>query len=71
MKTVREHIQDLPEDIREKFVANCDTEGYLEKVEPDLSNCIKGGFVWKYSPEGLWYWDEVYEDCLNGKYQTT
>jgi hypothetical protein len=58
MKTIREWYNELPEEVREKALANT-AEDELDTMEPDLYNALAGMFWWEETPEGFLYWAEV------------
>lgn len=63
MKTVEQWAQELPEDVREKFLANMvrdNGEIGLKLISPSLGHAIAGFFVWRKSPEGHDYWSDIY-----------
>lgn len=65
MKTVYEWAQELPENVREKFLANVveqEGERRLEYKALSLSNAIEGSFTWHESPEGFDFWNDIYSE---------
>lgn len=68
MKTVQEWAQELPEDVREKFLANVIEqrgEEWLKLEFENLSDVISGIFFWIDSPEGDEYWREIRNKLLS------
>lgn len=64
MKTVEEWAQELPEDVREKFLANVmRTHGgnALKWQISRLSSAIYLNFSWTNSPEGGDFWLNIHD----------
>ena len=64
MKTVEEWAQELPEDVREKFLTNVvrvHGENGLKLKESSLSSAILGLFTWYKSPEDDDYWYNIHK----------
>ena len=65
MKTIREHLESLPEPYRTQALENMRPEKAL--VFPSM-NCrgeaLTLAFDWERSPEGYLYWEERYEHEL-------
>lgn len=64
MKTVEEWAQELPEDVREKFLANVvrvHGEDVLKWKFSFLSGAIGDTFYWKESLEGHDFWNDIHE----------
>lgn len=57
-KTIREWADELPPDVREKFLANLDDK-YGTFAATTLTNAILGAFLWFKTPEGNDYWKNV------------
>lgn len=62
MKTIREWLETLPDDIRDRALANVNAqraELHMDLVEPSLSEAVHGAFSWLLTPEGCDYWFNV------------
>jgi hypothetical protein len=55
MKTTKEWIDTLPQDIKERAYNHTENDR-LENLEPSLSEAIFGAFVWSEKPEGHKFW---------------
>jgi len=63
MKTTKEWIDELPEDIRERAYKYTE-EYWLKKNSTTLSACLSGAFIWDGTPEKHYFWLLV----SNGKF---
>ncbi len=62
MKTIREHLNDLPEPYRTEALANNKNQSSWDKVkEDDISEALLGAFNWLDTPQGYDYWSNFYE----------
>lgn len=74
MKTVRKWADHLPEPIRTQFLENWIATGHdIDKVEfGSIAKAIEGDifnwFVWKSTPQGLDYWDNIHKQALRGRF---
>lgn len=62
MKTIREWLEALPPDIRERALANVKAQRRgrtLASKQPDLEDAILTLFIWHVTPEGFRYWNDV------------
>lgn len=63
-KTIREWLSELPEPERTQALENMMNDlGCVEM--PSMSGAIKTAFRWAMSPEGMNYWNEIYERYRN------
>lgn len=72
-KTIGYYINQLPDGIRQKAIANITvqigehlTEGYLKYKHPKVKSvamAVKGAFNWGRSPEGEGYWFKIWTQC--------
>lgn len=58
MKTIREWLNDLPEDIRVRAFRNAKPE-LIELEKSNLERALSGAFVWSDTIEGHEFWDLV------------
>lgn len=63
MKTIREHLQDLPEPARSLALANMWWERADDRVQ-DPRKAIWDAFLWYRSPQGYKYWQQIYDNIL-------
>jgi hypothetical protein len=56
MKTIRQHLETLPEPIRSKAMRNLISG---EDVRPSIRTALFAAFPWGGTPEGFDFWDEV------------
>lgn len=64
MKTVEEWAQELPEDVRDKFLANVVEQrgkNYLKHKIKTLSDVIIHSFVWFVTPEKDNFWRNIHK----------
>ena len=62
MKTIREWLNELPEDVRDKAIANTDEDILGERPNyPFLRHALIRAFNWDESPEGHVYWYNMAE----------
>lgn len=64
MKTVQEWAQELPEDVREKFLANVVKQRgkiFLKWEYHRLSGAISLAFGWPNSIGGYDFWNNIYK----------
>lgn len=59
MKTRLQWFNELPKDISEMAIANSRTGG-LHLDNSSMSYAIGGAFCWADSPEGMKYWQSIY-----------
>jgi hypothetical protein len=63
MKTIEQHLQELPEQVRDRALANMWWEDkdnkYLTAIE-----ALRNAFNWSRSPEKYWFWYNVETDLL-------
>jgi hypothetical protein len=64
-RTAREWAELLPEDVKKRFLNNCQR---LDMECKSLSEAIVSGFTWSASPEKDPYWIEVHTKARNNKY---
>ena len=62
-KTIREHLQDLPEPARSQALHNMWWEDSENKMM-DPKKALYSAFNWSRSPEGYKYWKEVSDKLL-------
>ena len=62
MKKVKEWLNELPEEYREKAIGYLDAgEFYNGDISAhNLKEAICIAFIWTLTAEGYWYWDNVY-----------
>ena len=63
MKTIREHLNSLPEPYRTEAFNNIIAQrntGVLDLIENDIKLALLGSFEFNLSKEGLDYWFELY-----------
>lgn len=67
MKTIREHLDSLPEPHRSQALVNLDRDypAIGEKQRLTASAAILDAFPWAESPEGHYYWLGLYTDLTN------
>jgi len=58
MKTVREWLNELPEEIRERAIRNAEASGWVNAGCMRAGDAIGCAFHWKGSPEGELFWNE-------------
>jgi hypothetical protein len=62
MKTIREHLNDLPEPYRTEALANNRHQFNWDVVyEDDVSEAILGAFNWSDTPQGYEYWSKFHD----------
>jgi hypothetical protein len=61
MKTIQEWLNELPEDVRDKAIANTDKDLLEINLYNRLSHALEGAFVWALTPEGWDYWDKIHD----------
>ena len=63
-KTIREHLNDLPEPYRTEALENL-TESIDGRFDipnsEDKADALQGAFVWASTPQGFEYWEKFYE----------
>jgi hypothetical protein len=59
-KKIREWLNELPQEIKEKALANT-SSAVADTDEPSLSEAIAASFSWGNSPEGHDYWSDIYK----------
>lgn len=60
MKTIREHLQELPEPARSRALVNMWWED-AENTYREQKKALYNAFNWSTSPEGYKYWNQVYQ----------
>ena len=61
-KSVKEWLEELPEEIRDKAISNTKAALLEENAKDDsLKGAIAGAFIWGETPEGHKYWQEIFE----------
>lgn len=63
MKTVREHLQDLPEPARSQALANMWWED-AENRYNTLQEALYQAFKWSKSPERYKYWHNIHAELI-------
>ena len=58
MKTVKEWLNELPEEIRERAISNAEASGWVNAGCMRAGDAIGCAFHWKGSPEGELFWNE-------------
>jgi hypothetical protein len=67
MKTVKKHLEDIPEVYRELVLEEMKKQNrtmYLSCIIPKLSDAIFYAFSWGRTGEGWDFWNGIYEECL-------
>lgn len=64
MKTIRELLMELPEDVRDAAINNCialNPTGVINEISKrqDLYGAISCAFFWAESPEGHDFWENI------------
>lgn len=59
MKTIEEYLNELPQPYKQQALINMEAEE-ATSLEKDLKDALQFAFVWKESPEGFDYWDNLY-----------
>jgi len=62
MKKIKEHFTDLPDDIEAMALANTPAEA-LDFPMQNLRMAIYHAFVWSSSPQGLYFWVNIADNC--------
>lgn len=57
MKTIRQHLETLPEPFRREALESLETRGN-NKIET-LDDALKSAFTWVKTPQGHEYWSEL------------
>ena len=72
MKTTLNHLKDLREEHAVKAIANLhaqDTDGEIASTEYDrLETALFNAFDWVSSPEGIEFWESIYDSIFDGTY---
>lgn len=63
MKTIKEWLEELPDDYRERAIRNT-KEGKLEQREESLSQALKSAFNWYATDERVGFWVGVYAKVM-------
>jgi hypothetical protein len=63
MKTIREHLDDLPEPARSEALANAWWEDLDNKYEQQ-ARALRMAFNWSRSPQGYDYWSKVCQSII-------
>ena len=66
MKTIREHLETLPEPYRSQALENID-ERDQDLPEISLRGALLKGFFWYDAPQGGHYWIDVYHRLVKGE----
>jgi hypothetical protein len=61
MKTIREWLNELPEDVRDKAIANTEENVLAIKFYTNLADALNGAFIWEESQQGFDYWNEIHD----------
>lgn len=59
-KTIREWLEELPEPYRTEAINNA-YELIIDTPEKSITEALSNAFVWKNSPQGNKYWNELYD----------
>jgi hypothetical protein len=65
MKTIRELLQDLPEDVREAAIKNAEQFQTIDDTDPRYqspTDALAASFDWTATSEGHDHWNKVFED---------
>lgn len=61
-KTIREHLNDLPEPYRTEALENESKGANCDGIEEDtISDALMCAFLWSSTPQGFYYWSDFYE----------
>lgn len=63
MKTIEQHLQELPEEVRAQALKNMWWED-KHNTYRTLQEALRQAFNWSKSPEGYWFWYNVETDLL-------
>jgi hypothetical protein len=63
-KTIREHLEALPEPARSRALANAWWEDLQTRYQ-EPADALRQAFNWSRSPEGTKYWREVHETLIS------
>lgn len=63
MKTIEQHLQELPEPVRDQALKNMWWEDKHNKYATQVQ-ALQQAFNWSKSPEGYWYWYNVETDLV-------
>jgi len=58
-KTIKELLETLPDGIREKALANMESD-LAGRVVESLADAVDCAFFWETTPEGVDYWDKIF-----------
>ena len=61
MKKIKELLNELPEPIRSEAISNTPAD-VLELHHISLHEAIIASFIWRDSPQGADYWQDIYEE---------
>ena len=61
MKTIREHLETLPEPWRTQALENTKEVGNLNLKKPTLKEAIAHGFWWDDTKEKEKYWEDLFD----------
>jgi len=69
MKTIREHLEELPEPYRSQAISNVEKrdnprDRFNIKVE-SISQAVNRSMNWAFTSEGYDYWENVYNSLKN------
>lgn len=59
MKTIRDHLNELPEPIRSQAIENTSKIVIDEEAELNAGKSLAVAFVWLESPQGYSYWEKI------------
>lgn len=61
LKTFRSFLEELPEEIKNKAINNIG-EDNIDNEATSIQMALLSGFDWSESPEGLYYWEIVFNE---------
>lgn len=66
MKTIREHLNDLPEPYRTEALENAKNSkpSTLHAMEKSMSGAITGAFLFHETPQGADYWFDLADELM-------
>jgi hypothetical protein len=68
MKTIKEWLNELPEDIKVRAIKNTEDD-ILNAPALSLEVVICGAFQWYGTPEGVEFWAGVRDKAIAGEYK--
>jgi len=60
-KSANEYFETLPDWYREKALNNAETYGTGHVIYEDLEDALISAFWWEDTPEGHYFWQDLYE----------